>query len=208
MEERQAIRRLQRGDLTGLEVLVRLYQVKAVQAAGLIVLDKALAEDIVQNSFLKAAEKIHLFDPERPFAPWFFRCVVNASIKAAKKVRRTVSLEEMDEDGKIDFQALMIDPQPGPEEWLEREEFRKQLWQGLDRLPPDQKAALVMRHFLDMSEAEMALQMHRPKSTIKYWLRVAREKLRQWIDPFSSSQIVFDERPDLNKETKGVYDEE
>jgi RNA polymerase sigma-70 factor (ECF subfamily) len=84
MEERQAIARLQRGDIGGLEVLVKQYQVQAVQTACLIVQDKALAEDIVQNAFITVAEKIHQFDSQKPFAPWFLRSVVNASIKAAK----------------------------------------------------------------------------------------------------------------------------
>ena len=62
LEEQQAISRLKQGDLGGLEILVRHYQVKAVYAAYLIVRDLKLAEDIVQSAFLQAAQKIHQFD--------------------------------------------------------------------------------------------------------------------------------------------------
>lgn len=206
MEEKQAITRLQRGDLSGLELLVKRYQVQAVQVACLIVQDKAVAEDIVQNSFIVAAEKIHQFDPERPFRPWFFRSVVNAAIKAAKNHQRTISLEEIQEQEGISLEGLLTDPQPQPDEWFDQEEIRNQVWQALDRLPPDQKAVIVMRHFLEMSEAEMVEQLQRPKSTIKFWLRVAREQLRRFINPFSATQKPANEPTQLirNKNKKGV----
>ncbi len=84
-EDRNAISRIKQGDVSALETLVKRYQVQAVHAAYAIVYDRALAEDIAQAAFIKALERIHQFDEERPFAPWFFRIVVNDSIKAAKK---------------------------------------------------------------------------------------------------------------------------
>ena len=62
MEDRIAISRLKKGDFKALETLVTRYQVPAVQAAYLIVRDRALAEDVAQNAFVKAAERIHQFD--------------------------------------------------------------------------------------------------------------------------------------------------
>ena len=70
MEERQAIERMRRGDIGGLELLVRQYQVRALRAAYLVTHDVALAEDVVQTAFVKAYERIKQFDPERPFGPW------------------------------------------------------------------------------------------------------------------------------------------
>jgi RNA polymerase sigma-70 factor, ECF subfamily len=57
MEESQAIARLKRGDIGGLEVLVRKYQAQATRTAFLIVRDRALAEDIVQAAFVRAYER-------------------------------------------------------------------------------------------------------------------------------------------------------
>ena len=82
MEEQKAIARLKRGDISGLEALVRKYQVQAVRAAYLIIRDRALAEDIVQAAFLRAYERIGQFDAGRPFGPWFLRSVVNDAVKA------------------------------------------------------------------------------------------------------------------------------
>lgn len=85
MDEPQAIARIKRGDLDGLEMLVRCYQAKAVQAAFLIVRDRLMAEDVVQAAFLKAVERIDQFDDSRPFGPWFLRSVVNAAIDASRQ---------------------------------------------------------------------------------------------------------------------------
>ncbi len=195
MEERQAIARLQRGDLSGLETLVDRYQVQAVQAACLIVQDRALAEDIVQNVFVVAAEKIHQYDPERPFKPWFFRSVVNASIKAANRQKRQVCLHEQGPGENIALADLLADSHPQPEEWLEQEEKRASIQQAIEQLPADERAVIVMRYFLDMSEAEMAGELQRPKSTIKYWLRTAREQLRKLLAPWHTAQISEMEQP-------------
>lgn len=207
MEERQVIARLQQGDLSGLEVLVKRYQVQAVQAACLIVQDKVVAEDIVQNALIVAVEKIHQYDPERPFGPWFFRIVVNASIKAAKRQTRLISLEEKREGDDVTLADLLADTQPQPDEWFEQEEIRVQVWQALDRLPIDQKAVIMMRHFLDMSESEMMDQLQRPKSTIKYLLRVAREQLRRFLTPWSVTQKSPLKQSHIMRKTnrKGVW---
>ena len=92
MEEREAIARLNRGDIAGLETLVRQYQVQAVRTAYLITRDRALAEDIVQAAFLRVYERIGQFDTKRPFGPWFLRSVVNDAIKAATRHEHQVYL--------------------------------------------------------------------------------------------------------------------
>ena len=195
MEERQAIARLQKGDLSGLETLVECYQVRALQAACLIVQDRALAEDIVQNAFIIVAEKIHQYDSERPFGPWFFRSVVNASIKTANRQKRQVSLKESTPGEDFTLADLLTDPSSLPEEWLEQEENRSCVQQAVDQLPADQKAVIVMRYFLEMSEAEMAGEMKRPRSTIKYWLRTAREQLKRLLMPKQANQATTIEQP-------------
>ena len=179
MEERQAIARLQSGDWSGLETLVERYQVKAVQAAGLIVQDRALAEDIVQSAFVVAAQRIEQYDPERPFGPWFYRSVVNAAIKAANRQKRQIPLEQPLPGQDFSLEDILADEGLQPEEWLEREENRAFLLAAIDGLPAEQRAVIVMRYFLEMSETDMAGEMKRPQSTIKYWLRAARKKLRK-----------------------------
>jgi RNA polymerase sigma-70 factor (ECF subfamily) len=108
MDEKQAITHLKRGDIDALDVLVNLYQLKAVRAACLIVYDRSLAEDIVQSAFIRAYERIVQFDDQRPFGPWFLRSVVNDTLKAANRQKKLVSLEE--DDYEIHTGSMTEDP--------------------------------------------------------------------------------------------------
>src|SRR5689334_872570 len=108
MEEYEAIRQLQAGNIIGLETLVHRYQAQALGAAYLISRDAALAEDIVQAAFLRVYERIGQFDPARPFGPWLLRSVVNDTLKAVARRARHVPLPVEDDAGAAPW------PDPGP----------------------------------------------------------------------------------------------
>lgn len=176
MDDRIAISRIKQGDLNGLDTLVHRYQVQAVHAAYLILYDRALAEDVAQTAFVKTVESIHQFDEERPFAPWFFRIVVNDALKLAKKQKRHLPLEEFDGQTK-QIAEWLIHPGASPEQQIEQKELRETILQALQYLSPEQRAVIAMRYFLEMSEVDMSTKMERPLSTIKWWLRDARKRL-------------------------------
>lgn len=182
MEDQIAISRLKQGDLNGLEPLVNRYQVRAVHAAYMVLFDRGLAEDVVQTAFVKVAERIHQFDEQRPFAPWFFRIVVNDALKLAKKQKRNISLDESLDEPTAQLAALLVDPHPQPEQQLEEQQAHTNILQAVQSLPPERRAVAVMRYFLDLSEADMSARMGRPLSTIKWWLRDARKRLRSLLD--------------------------
>jgi len=181
MEDRIAISRIKQGDLNGLETLVSRYQVQAVHAAYMIVYDQALAEDVAQTAFVKAAEHIHQFDEKRPFAPWFFRIVVNDALKLAKNQKRDLSLESLDEP-TAQLAQWLADPSLKPEQLIEQKETRENILKAIQSLPPEQRAVVAMRYYLEMSEADMSTKMDRPLSTIKWWLRDARKRLHDLMD--------------------------
>lgn len=182
MEECKAIERLRRGDVGGLEFLVSQYQVRAVRAAYLITRDLLLAQDVVQAAFLKAYERIDQFDPDRPFGPWFLTSVVRDAIKAATKRSRLVSLDESVDDVSPAAPSL-TDGRPGPEAQWEQAETAAEVWAALQQLAPNQRAAIVSRYFLGLSEAEMAATLVCSPSTIKWRLYAARERLRVLLRP-------------------------
>ena len=181
MEDRIAISRLKQGDLSAVEPLVKRYQVQAVHAAYAIVHDKDAAEDVAQVAFIKVAEQIHQFDEARPFAPWFFRIVVNDAIKVAKKQKRMISLDEDLDQPTAQLAKWEKHPENHPEQVVEQSEMRKSILDAMQQLPPEQRAVIVMRYFLEMSEADMSARMDRPLSTVKWWLRDARSRLRNLI---------------------------
>lgn len=184
LEEKLAIARLKQGKLDGMETLVKRYQVRAVSAAFLIVRDPKLAEDIVQDVFLRMAEKIDQFDESRPFGPWFLRSVINASIKAARRQKRFLPLDGQQDEETSKLADWLMDPAPSPELIVETQETRQMVWKALGELTAEQRAAIIMRHFLEMSEAEMTEKLDRPLTTIRWRLKTARNQLRKILRLF------------------------
>jgi len=183
MEERRGIARLRGGDLGGVGVLVRRYQDEALRTAYLVTRDRALAEDVVQEAFLRAAERIDQFDRSRPFAPWFLRSVVHAAVKLAVRREREVGIGGPGEGDAGGLFALLADPSEGPEDLAERAERREVVWKALGALSPGQRAALIQRYYLGLSEAEMAAAMVCPTGTVKWRLHAARAALRGHLLP-------------------------
>ena len=180
-DDQIALSRIKQGDLHGLEALVEHHQVQAVYAAYMILYDQDLAEEVAQTAFVRVAEKIHQYDADRPFTPWFFRIVINEAIKVSRLQKRTVPLDE-DPDGKITTVAdWLTDQQPFPEALIEAKESGRVILDALKRLTAEQRAVVVMRYYLEMSEAEMSAQMKSPLSTVKWLLRSARERLRSLL---------------------------
>jgi len=185
VEERSAIERLKRGDVGGLEALVRIHQVRAVQAAYLILRDRSLAEDVAQNAFVRAYERIESFDVGRPFGPWFMKLVVNDAVKAATQRERTLPL-----GGDNTPAGWLLDPQTGPQELAEEAEARRRVWQAIKKLPPAQRAVVVQRYYLGMSEAEMAEGGGSPPGTIGWRLHAAHKALARMLLPWSRAQAA------------------
>ena len=173
MDEQRAIQRLKRGELDGLEFLVSHHQVKAVRAAYLITRDLGLAEDVVQDCFIQVYRSIHRFDETRHFEPWFMRSVVNASVKMLQKSTRQVQVGE-DES----LFAELVASVESVEDQVESTEIQNQIWDAMQKLSPRQRAVIVQRYFLEMSEKEMANESGAAVGTIKWLLNAARARLR------------------------------
>jgi RNA polymerase sigma-70 factor (ECF subfamily) len=77
----------------------------------------------------------------------------------------------------------VVDPQPTPERAVEAAETADELWAALGQLTPAQRAAIVQRYYLGLSEAEIAASLDCPPSTIKSRLHAARERLRLLLRP-------------------------
>jgi RNA polymerase sigma-70 factor (ECF subfamily) len=183
---RAAIMRMKRGDIGGLAVLVERYQLKAVRTAVLITRDRALAEDVVQNTFLRLYQRIAQFDHTRPFEPYLMRSVVNAAVGACRRDARAFSLDAAtgNTEDSPDFGDFLTDTAPAPESEAEAAELRQAIREALQRLTPEQRAVIVARYYLDLSEREMADVLDAPPGTIKWRLHEARRRLGAWLSAF------------------------
>lgn len=191
VSDQQAISLLKNGDIGGLAALVERYQVKAVQTAIFITCDRQLAEDVVQDAFLQVHRKVHQFDEDRLFSPWFLRIVMNAAKKAIKKQQKFIPLEASEQGDSV--AEWLIDLTKGPESLSETEEIREQVWRAIGHLNPDQREAIVMRYFLGSRESEMVRELGRPATTIKWWLHAARKRLRELLKPTPKGPISQEE---------------
>jgi RNA polymerase sigma-70 factor (ECF subfamily) len=162
-----------------LEALVRLYQLRAIRAAYGITGDRQTAEDVVADAFLIVYDRIATFDAQRPFAPWFYRIVVNGALQVMRGNRR---IESPTEDHAA-WLTEQPDTAPGPEAAAEYNELRIVLLDAIYELPPNQRATLVLRYYLDMDEASMAETLGCPLGTVKWRLHTARQKLRESLVP-------------------------
>lgn len=188
MDDKQAIALLKQGDLIGLESLVRCYQVQAIHMAQLILRDRGLSEEIVQMAFLRVAQKIGQFDENREFKPWFLRIVINEALKMTRRNRRIISLDDTLDESAYQLTQWMTSPEPLPEEQLIQIELEETVRKALDSLNPEQRSVIVKRYYLGMSEVEMTEQLVRPTSTIKWWLRSARKRLRSLLPESSIAE--------------------
>jgi RNA polymerase sigma-70 factor (ECF subfamily) len=92
---------------------------------------------------------------------------------------REISWERQFDDGKFSLDELVAEDILGPSEEIERAELRKVVAEAIEKLPPEQRAAIVMYYFLGMSEAEVVEEMAVPTGTVKWRLYAARQRLHK-----------------------------
>jgi len=124
------------------------------------------AEDVTQTVFLNVFHKLRTYDPKYKFFSWIYRMTVNESLNLLKRRKPTVTLED----------DLGI-PAPGaaPDRAAEAED---RVGKALLGLKPDDRAVVVLRHFVSFSYQEIADVLGIPVQTVKSRLFTARERLR------------------------------
>ena len=135
--------------------------------------EQALAEDIVQEAFIKAFQKIDLFEGRASFKSWLFQIALNTAKNRFRE--RTHDLVNID-----DVQALGVDADA--ETGMVKLDIKKRLRDEVEKLPEKQRIALTLRVFEDMSFKEIAQIMNCPYDTAKANYRHALLKLRERLE--------------------------
>jgi RNA polymerase sigma-70 factor (ECF subfamily) len=182
-ESRLAVQRLKRGDIGGLEALFGRHQVRAVRTAFLILQDEAAAQDVVQETFLRIYQKIHYFDETQSFEPYLLRSVVHAALNAARHSNKIVPFDH----DLMEIESL-LQGSDSPETQVEANERSQQILAALARLSPRQRAVIVQRYYLEMSEHEMAVSLQAAPGTVKWLLNAARTRLRDLLHSLRSER--------------------
>jgi RNA polymerase sigma-70 factor, ECF subfamily len=176
MDDLQAILCLKAGDIGGLEILVERYQARAMRVAYLITHDESLAEDVVQETFVSLFHKIDQFDAARPFEPYLLRSVTNAALNSLRRVKLQVPL-----DGGPGQVEQLLAQAASVESEVDQHLLNQKIIKTLAKLEPRQRAMVIQRYYLEMSEKEMAAALDAPPGTVKWILSNARARLRELL---------------------------
>ncbi|HVM72364.1 MAG TPA: sigma-70 family RNA polymerase sigma factor [Anaerolineales bacterium] len=169
MDERDLAQRAARGDREAFGGLVKEHQAGVYNVAYRMLGETHEAEDATQETFLRAYRAISSLDSTRPAGPWLKKIAVNVCLNRLKH-RGTLGLGD---------EIAVPAPDPGPEAQVLQQEQNRQIRAALMRLPPHYRAAIELRHFQELSYAEMAETLHRPLSDIKSDLFRARKMLAE-----------------------------
>lgn len=168
------VERVLRGDAEAFGDLVTRHMRRAFSIAFRLLQHREDAEDVVQDAFIRALERIDTLDRGRPFRPWFCRIVVNQALN----YRRSRSVRATD---AIPFNVRAAGAQPDHE--AERAALRDRLTIALDTLPEKQRTILQLADLEEFTSAEIAQIMDMPDGTVRWHLHQARRALRQALEP-------------------------
>lgn len=172
-EDRILIERVLAGDTRAFERLVEKYKRRIYYLAFRMTRDHDSADELAQESFVKAYQALSGFKKGYSFYTWIYRICVNLTINFLKKEGQSVSIDSFDGDYLTEKSDTL--------DQLERmiaSEQAATVKKALNTLPPDQRAVFILRTFDDMSYERMAEVMDCSIGTVMSRLYRARHKLR------------------------------
>ncbi len=170
MTETDLILQARRGDTEAWEALTRLHQEPVFRLAYLLLGDPDDAQDITQETFLRAYYALKRFDPGRPLRPWLLSIASNLSSNSRRSLGRYfAALQRFAHESHPDDAASV--PQ----------DDAQALWAAVRRLKPPFQQVIYLRYFLEMSEADTAVTLSIPTGTVKSRQHRALDALRQLI---------------------------
>jgi RNA polymerase sigma-70 factor (ECF subfamily) len=167
------VRKIKAGDREAFGELVDRHQKAVYRLAVRFVGDYGVAEDIVQESFFKAFQKINLFEERSSFKSWLFRIAINT----CKNRWRAKSYHD------VNLNDIVVSVGERTTKQLEHDEIQEFLHQEVEKLPHKQKTALKLRVFEDLSFQDIAQIMSCPYDTAKANYRHAVLKLKAAFEP-------------------------
>ena len=177
LDERDLIERAADGDLEAFTELVRIHQGTALKVAYLVVRDGTEAEDVVQESFLKAYGALDRFRRESPFRPWLLQIVRNEALNRRRRRGRQERLSL-----RVASEPLSGDAAPSPETSLLAAEQRRTVLAALDDLPTEFRTVVAYRYLVGLSEAETAQTLGVPLGTVKSRTSRGLDRLQELLE--------------------------
>lgn len=189
MDDGDLIRSYKEGSEEAFEEVVRKYAAPLYRFSYRLLLDRALADDCVQESFVKAWKSLGRFDESsRGLRPWLYAIARNTAIDLMRK-RKSIPLSALDPDGDA-----VVDI-PGADEPLDeafsRKEASEAIEEALAALPMGRRAVILMHDVDGMTFEEIAAALGKPMNTVKSHYRRSMAALREAL----SGKGPFDDAP-------------
>lgn len=182
-EDSALLDRLKRRDPQALAELYDRYGRLVFALVLRIVRDKGIAEDLVQETFLRVWNRVHSVDSEKgSLGPWLLAIGRNRALDYLRSSagRDRASAVELDETGPS---ALFREIEPGI---LMSDQLRR-VKQALEKMAPNYRTVMELAYFEGLSQSEMSAKMGQPLGTIKTWVRTALQSLRDELGVVASS---------------------
>jgi len=166
--DHELMARAARGDGQAFRILAERHAERALRLARRILGNEAIAEDVVQDAFLRVWINAPRWRPEAAFRTWLYRIVVNLCLNARRRAPHL----------PLDAAEHVADAAVQPDEQLALHELDRRLAAAIDALPPRQRAAVVLTYQEGLGNAEVAAVLDSSVSSVETLLVRARRTLR------------------------------
>jgi RNA polymerase sigma-70 factor (ECF subfamily) len=178
-----AFRALDGSDAAASE-LVRRYERPVFNLIDRLVQERAVAEELAQDTFLKVFRSLHTFDPRLRLSAWILRIAHNTALDYLRRRRPVMlSLDEAGDDGTLALVDRLPDPGALPDRVVEHRRTGEAIDRALDRLRPAYREVIVLRYQEGLDYEEIAAVTGRPVGTVKTFLHRARRELATALGP-------------------------
>ena len=176
MSDAQVIEQVLNGDTGAFEILILKYQSQIFYSALNIVKNKEYAEDICQDAFLKAYQKLDTLMDKEHFYPWLKRIAVNLALNHYERDKRIVDME--DEESEVDYFDRLTTGEC-PEDYIIKDELKKYVKFFVDGLPDKFRNIIILREVEDLSYEEIAEMLNISLGTVRSRLFNARQIIKE-----------------------------
>ena len=188
-----AVERTLAGEREAYRVLVERHSAYVYRVAYRMMGNSQDAEEVVQEAFLRAYQKLRQFAGNANFGTWVYRIAANYAIdrlrqKKNEESRREVSTRKPESDTEADPLNRIRDQAPNPERLAGSAQLATKMQQALQALTPAERTAIVMRHWDGCGIDEIAEVLKSNNSATKNTVFRAVQKLRQALKPFAESR--------------------
>ncbi len=190
LEDQTLIGKVLEGDMRAFDRLVEKYKKRIYYLAYRMTRDHDSADELAQESFVKAYQAMSGFKPGHSFYTWVYRICVNLSINFLKREKQNVSVDFLRDSGI----AVNRSNELSQLERMIASEQAAIVKEALNMLPPDQKAVFILKTYDDMSYEQMAEVMDCSMGTVMSRLFRARHKLRKALEMTESEKDIDNER--------------